>query len=94
MKAVKGNKEYTIDETQKKSYQSMGFDIVDESGNILEYGQGKSVPYGEYIKVLQENQKLHTELDSLRKPVSKNNAEKGQKESEDKAGKTTQKAGE
>ena len=28
MRAVKGNKEYTIDESQQKSYQDAGFDIV------------------------------------------------------------------
>ena len=28
MRAVKGNREYTIDETQKKGYQDSGFDIL------------------------------------------------------------------
>ena len=35
MRAVKGNKEYTIDETQKKGYQDSGFDILDDDGIFL-----------------------------------------------------------
>lgn len=35
MRAVKGNREYTIDETQQKGYQDMGFDILDEDGKVI-----------------------------------------------------------
>ena len=48
MKATKGNKVYTIDETQKAMYQAQGYDITDDAGNIIEYGAGKSVSYEEY----------------------------------------------
>ena len=41
MRAVKGNKEYTIDDTQKKAYQDRGFDILDETGTTIAYGRGK-----------------------------------------------------
>ena len=34
MRAVKGNKEYTIDESQQKSYQDAGFDIVGDDGRV------------------------------------------------------------
>ena len=43
MKATKGNKVYTIDETQKAMYQAQGYDITDDVGTIIEYGAGKSV---------------------------------------------------
>lgn len=48
MRAVKANKSYTIDETQKKHYQEAGFDIIDENGAVISYGRGKKVPYEEY----------------------------------------------
>ena len=35
MKATKGNKVYTIDETQKAMYQAQGYDITDDAGNII-----------------------------------------------------------
>ena len=51
MKAVKGNKVYTITEQEKKSYISRGFDILDDNGNTVAYGSGKTVSYDEYAKV-------------------------------------------
>ena len=36
MRAVKNNKEYSIDESQKKAYQDAGFDIYDEDGRSEE----------------------------------------------------------
>ena len=48
MKASKGNKVYTIDETLKFSYQAQGYDILDDEGNIIQYGAGKTVSYEEY----------------------------------------------
>ena len=51
MKAVKGNKVYTIDDAQKKGYQDAGYDILSDSGNLLAYGRGKTVPFEEYEAV-------------------------------------------
>jgi len=51
MKAVKGNKVYTIEEPQKKSYQDAGYDILSDSGDLLAYGRGKTVPFEEYEAV-------------------------------------------
>lgn len=53
MKAIKGNKVYTIDEAQQKRYQKDGFDIHDEDGKIIAYGAGKTVTYEEHEKLLQ-----------------------------------------
>ena len=44
MKAVKGNKEYTIGDAQKKTYQDAGYDIVDDDGEIIAHGRNKTVP--------------------------------------------------
>lgn len=74
MKATKGNKVYTIDETQKAMYQAQGYDIVDNEGEIIEYGAGKSVSYEEYkaleekaAKLEKENKKLKDEVKELKK---------------------------
>lgn len=65
MKAVKENKVYHIDESQKKAYQDRGFDIID-GDTVVAYGRGKTVPYDEYAKLAGENVKLQKELGELR----------------------------
>ena len=74
MNATKGNKVYTIDETQKYMYQAQGYDIIDDAGNIIEYGAGKSVSYEEYktleekaLKLEKGNKKLKEENKELKK---------------------------
>lgn len=74
MKATRGNKVYTIDETQKAMYQAQGYDIVDEEGKIIQYGAGKTVSYEEYkaleekiTKLTTENKKLKDEIKELKK---------------------------
>lgn len=65
MKAVKGNKEYTIDETQKKSYQESGFDIFDENGEVVAYGRGKTVPYNDHMRAVEEIERLQIKMAEL-----------------------------
>lgn len=74
MKATRGNKVYTIDETQKASYQSQGYDIVEDNGTVIQYGAGKTVSYEEYktleekvTKLTNENKKLKEEIKELKK---------------------------
>lgn len=65
MRATKGNKEYTIDEMQKKFYQDSGFDILNDDGEVIAYGRGKTVPYEDHMQAVREVerlQKLCTEL--------------------------------
>ena len=50
MKASKDNKVYTIDTTQKDYYIAQGYDILNDEGNVIEYGAGKSVSYKEYVR--------------------------------------------
>lgn len=58
MKAVLGNKEYFIDESQKKHYVDRGYDIRDEDNAVIAYGRGKTVPYDEYVRIVNENSEL------------------------------------
>ena len=58
MFAVKGNKEYSIDDAQQKSYQDAGFDILDADGNVTAYGRGKTVPYDDHMKAVKEIERL------------------------------------
>lgn len=74
MKATKGNKVYTIDESQKAMYQAQGYDIVDDEGKIIQYGAGKTVSYEKYktveekaAKLEKENKKLKEEIKELKK---------------------------
>lgn len=58
MKAVKANKEYTITEAEKKGYIDQGFDIINNDGEVIAYGRGKTVSYDEYMRVLEELEEL------------------------------------
>lgn len=96
MKAVKGNKEYSIDDTQQKTYQNAGFDIV-KDGEVIAYGRGKTVPYDDYMKADKEIRRLNnlaadrfTEIESLKEEIEKLRG--GKQEPEKKS--ATKKAGE
>ena len=58
MRAVKGNKEYMIDESQQKGYQDMGFDILNDDGGVIAYGRGKTLPYDDHLKAVKEMERL------------------------------------
>lgn len=63
MVASKDNKVYTITDAEKQMYIDRGFDIYDDDGNVIEYGRGKTVPYGDYAKLLKELEKLKAKED-------------------------------
>lgn len=73
MIAVKGNKEYMIEQSQQKFYQDSGYDIKNDSGEIVAYGKGKTVPYGDYVKVVKELEALRAKKE--KKPVAKKEGE-------------------
>lgn len=58
MRAVKGNKEYTIDEGAMKAYQAEGYDILGDDGKVIAYGRGKTVPYEQYMALKEELEAL------------------------------------
>lgn len=76
MRAVKGNKVYQIDESQKKTYLGSGFDIEDEAGKVLEYGHGKQVPYNDFLKLQKENEQLREKLKKMEESPGKKAAKK------------------
>lgn len=71
MKASKGNKVYTIDETQKKSYVVQGFDILDDNGEIIQHGAGKSVSYEKYKELEDKNTEHASKIEELEKEIKK-----------------------
>ena len=66
MKAVKGNKVYDVNETTQKSYQEAGFDILDDDGQVISYGRGKTVHFDEYMALKKEKEQLQLENRELR----------------------------
>lgn len=77
MRAVKGNKEYTIDESQQKFYQDAGFDILGNEGELVAYGRGKTVPYEDYVEATKEIERLqllaaerHLEIEALKLEIA------------------------
>lgn len=87
MKATKGNKEYVIDGAQVKSYQSSGFDVKDDEGNVIAYGKGKTVPYESYMAIVKEKENLQERIRKLEKEKKAlqektDNAKENKKESE------------
>lgn len=62
MRAVKENKEYTIEESQKGFYLTQGFDIYGDDGELLEAAPGKTVSYDEYAALQRKLEELEAEL--------------------------------
>ena len=62
MRAVKENKEYTIDDSQKGFYLTQGFDIYGDDGELLEAAPGKTVSYDEYAALQRKLEELEAEL--------------------------------
>lgn len=62
MIAEKDNKVYMILPDQQAFYVGQGFDIKDDKGDVIAYGAGRTVPYGDYVALVKENEKLKAEL--------------------------------
>ena len=84
MRATKGNREYVIDESQKKHYQDAGYDILDENGTVVAYGRGKTVPYDEHIALKAELEAAQKENEALKAELEA--AQKGKRSDTKKAG--------
>lgn len=75
MKAIKGNKEYDIDEKQKNSYLESGYDIKNDKGEVIAYGRGKTVPYEKYEALEEENKVLKEKIKELEKAIPEENTD-------------------
>lgn len=92
MKAVKGNKEYSIGEAQKKAYRDAGYDILDGAGEVIAHGRGKTVPYEDYEALKAENEALKRRLSGDGEPAG-GDGEAAADSSPAKKGKPSGKAG-
>jgi hypothetical protein len=66
MKALKGNKVYNIAESEKGNYKKQGFDIVNDEGEVIEYGAGKTVSHEEHEKLKEAYAALQKENEELK----------------------------
>lgn len=67
MKAIKGNKAYTVNTAEEaKAFRAQGFDIYDDNGKIKEHAFGKTVSLEKYKALEKENEKLKTENKKLK----------------------------
>lgn len=82
MKAIKANKQYTIDETAKASYLAQGFDITDDSGVIIEHSPQSTVPYSRFESLAKENEVIKAENEKLKAENKKLEAEAKKKKGE------------
>lgn len=65
MTAERGNKVYIIDESMKAQYQNDGYDIRDDTGEVVAYGRGKTVPYDDHMRAVAEIEALRKRLADL-----------------------------
>ena len=67
--ASKGNKVYQVGENSaaQEDYLNRGYDITDESGNVLKHSPVKTVPYAQYAAVLAELEALKSEKEDTKK---------------------------
>lgn len=79
MFAVKGNKQYTIEAREKSAFIADGFDILDDSGNVIAEGAGKQVPAAALKAVQAENKKLKAENAQLKAELAALEAAKKKK---------------
>lgn len=72
MKAIKGNKSYTVNtESEANTYLTQGYDVYEDNGTLKEYGVGKTVPLEKFSAVEKENAKLKAELKKLKSSSKK-----------------------
>lgn len=67
MKAVKANKQYTISEAEKAGYLAQGYDIIDDTGVVVERSPLATVPYSQYEAAAVELEQLKAELRKKKK---------------------------
>lgn len=78
LKAVKGNKVYKIEETEKRKFLAQGYDICGEDGKVVEHSTKSTVPYAQYAELEEKCRKLEAEL-AAQKEQNENEADGGEK---------------
>ena len=61
MIAVKGNTEYTINDSEKDFYINKGFDILNDKGKKIADGEHKNVSFERYKELKADYEKLKAE---------------------------------
>ncbi|WP_017728501.1 hypothetical protein [Halalkalibacterium ligniniphilum] len=93
-KVKKGNRILNVDKDRVESYLKQGYDEIDESGKVVKHATGgKSVPVGEYNKLLEKlaefesanTEELKNEIADLKAEVKKLKAENTKLLNENKA---------
>lgn len=89
MYAKKANKVYRVDDVTKDGYLKQGYDICDDSGNIIEHSAKATIPYAEYEKVLKELSDTMSELETIKaelKNIKSSDRQESKKKTESKSG--------
>ena len=77
MIAIKENREFTITEADVSSFTAEGYDVYDDSGNLVAYGKGKTVTFDKYMKLVEANEKLQEDIIDLKEKLKKFEKKKG-----------------
>jgi hypothetical protein len=76
MIAVKDNKQIKIEDSEKATYLTLGYDIADisedgKSLNIIENAPNKLIPYVKYKEALDKIATLEAEIETINKTAKK-----------------------
>ena len=53
---------------RRKFYQDSGFDILNDDGEVIAYGRGKTVPYEDHMQAVRE---VETPAEVMRKSAGR-----------------------
>lgn len=71
MKATKGNKVYTIDQTRRNVMSMRALTSSTTAGKLVRHGAGKTVPYDKFQTVANENTALKKQLKTAQEALKK-----------------------
>lgn len=71
MLAIKDNKEYNVNEVDKKRYLEDGYDIYNEKGEVVEYSPKKMIRFVDHLKKIEVLNEKIKELEEANKELEK-----------------------